>query len=285
MGQALYAAEPAARAVFDRADHLLGFPLTRLCFEGPEAALTDTLNQQPALYTAAFAAWRSLQAAGEPPPNFVAGHSLGEFTALAVAGALEFEAGLALVRRRAELMQAAGQTQPGAMAAVLGLEAETVAALCQQASQAAGRPVQIANDNCPGQLVISGAAEALAEAGRLAEAAGARRVLPLPITIAAHSPLMGPAAADFAQAVDATPFAAPAVPVIANASAEPLTTAEAIRAELKAQLTAPVRWADSMRFLLAQGVTAFVEVGPGEVLLGLMKRIERSVERRKAGGL
>ncbi len=282
MGRTLYERDPAARAVFDQADELLGFPLSTLCFEGPAEVLTDTINQQPALYVTGVAAWRVMQAQGQevwPAAAYFAGHSLGEFTALTAAGSLDFAAGLALVRRRGELMKAAGETAPGAMAAVLGLDGEVVAAACRQAQAESGRPVQVANDNCPGQIVISGDDAALTLALDLLQAAGARKLVRLPITIAAHSPLMASAAAAFAAAVGETPLRRPDAPVIGNTSARPLADPEAIRAELVAQLTGNVRWTESMRFLLAEGVERFVEVGPGDVLTGLMKRIERSVER------
>lgn len=282
MGHVLYEREPAARAVFDQADELLGFSLSTLCFHGPEDALTDTVNQQPALFVTGMAAWKVI---GEddawPAPAYLAGHSLGEFTALTAAGSLSFADGLALVRRRGELMQRAGETEPGAMAAVLALETERLEAVCAEARETTGRPVQVANDNCPGQVVISGDETALQEAMRLAEAAGARKVVRLPITIAAHSPLMATAATDFAAVVATTPIEAPAVPVIGNTSARPLTTPTEIRDELVAQLTGNVRWTESMRYLLAQGADAFIEVGPGNVLTGLMKRIDRKVARRR----
>jgi len=282
MGHVLYEREPAARAVFDQADELLGFPLSTLCFHGPEDALTDTINQQPALFVTGMAAWKVIgQDDAWPAPAYLAGHSLGEFTALTAAGSLSFADGLALVRRRGVLMQRAGETEPGAMAAVLALETERLEAVCAEARETTGRPVQVANDNCPGQVVISGDETALQEAMRLAEAAGARKVVRLPITIAAHSPLMATAAADFAAVVAITPMEAPAVPVIGNTSARPLTTPTEIRDELVAQLTGNVRWTESMRYLLAQGADAFVEVGPGNVLTGLMKRIDRKVARRK----
>lgn len=283
MGRALYEREPAARAVFDQADRLLGFALSTLCFEGPAKELTDTVNQQPALYVTGVAAWRVMQEQGPdvwPPAAYFAGHSLGEFTALAAAGSLDFADGLALVRRRGELMKRAGETAPGAMAAVLGLDSQEAALACQKAQEQSGGVIQLANDNCPGQVVISGDGHTLALAMALLQQAGARKVVPLPITIAAHSPLMGTAAAEFAEAVAATPLQSPGAPVIGNTSARPLTTPEAVREELIAQLTGSVRWTESMRYLRAQGVERFVEVGPGDVLTGLMKRIDRQAERQ-----
>ncbi|MCI0726517.1 MAG: ACP S-malonyltransferase [Chloroflexi bacterium] len=281
MGQELYLNEPASRAVFDQADEQLGFSLSRLCFEGPEESLTDTANQQPALLVTSVAAWRAMQAHDFPRPDYVAGHSLGEFSALVAAGSLDFADALALVRRRGQLMKQAGDQEPGAMAAILALDVAQVTELCAQAEATTGRPVQVANDNCPGQVVISGDQEALAEAVRLAEAAGARKVVRLPITIAAHSRLMAPAATEFAEAVEATPIRPPKVPVMANVTACPLTEPAGIRAELEAQLTASVRWTDSIKYLLGQGVDTFVEVGPGDVLLGLVKRIDRQAKRLK----
>ncbi len=281
MGQTLYEREPAARAVFDQADELLGFPLSRLCFEGPEAELTDTVNQQPALFVTSLAAWQVIQQQEEwPPAAFVAGPSLGELSALAAAGSLSFADGLALVRRRGELMKAAGQQEPGAMAAILGLDIEVVAEVCHAAQEKTGRPVQIANDNCPGQAVISGDKEALAEAMAGAQAAGARKVVELAITIAAHSPLMASAATAFAEAVANTPIQPPQIPVVVNLTAKPAATPEEIRAELTGQLTGGVQWTNSMRYLLQEGVETFIEVGPGDVLTSLMKRIDRKAERR-----
>lgn len=281
MGQALYADSLAARAIFDAADQALGYAISNICFTGPAATLTNTVHQQPALFVTSLAAWETLRERERTPPHFVAGHSLGEFAALVAAGSLDFADGLKLVQQRGQLMQAAGEAQPGAMAAILALERDTVTALCEQATAELNQPVQLANDNCPGQVVISGHAEALERTLELARAAGARKVVRLPITIAAHSALMASAADAFARAVDRTPLKAPQVPVVGNVGAQPLTTADAIRAELKAQLTAPVDWTASMRYLLAQGVDTFVEVGPGSVLLGLVKRIDRKAQRIK----
>lgn len=281
MGYDFYERSPEARAVFDQADAQLGFALSSLCFTGPEEALTDTINQQPALFVTSVAAWQTMMARGWEPPAFVAGHSLGEFSALAAAGSLSFADGLTLVRRRGKLMKLAGEREPGAMAAILGLETAVVHQLCTQASDETSRVVQLANDNCPGQIVISGDKEALVRAMALAQEAGARKVVQLPITIAAHSPLMASVAAEFAQAVDETPVQPPQMPVIGNVTAQPLTTPEAIRTEMKAQLTSPVAWTDSVNYMARQGVDTFVEVGAGDVLLGLVKRINRQAQRIK----
>ena len=281
MGQKLYQNTPEARAVFDQADEHLGFSLSTLCFEGPEETLTDTVNQQPALFVTSLAMWQRMLAQGWEMPVYMAGHSLGELSALTAAGALSFADGLHLVRQRGELMKAAGEREPGSMAAILALDMPTVTAVCQQASEESGRSVQVANDNCPGQVVISGDEVALSRAMELAEAAKARKVVKLPITIAAHSKLMASAAEAFAQAVDETPIQAPDVPVMGNVTAQPLTTPDQIRAELKAQLTSGVAWTESMNYLLAQGVDNFVEVGPGDTLLSFMKRINRKAKRVK----
>jgi [acyl-carrier-protein] S-malonyltransferase len=279
MGHDLYHAEPASRAVFDQADQELGFALSSLCFVGPEDELKDTLNQQPALFATSIAAWRAAESKGWTSPSFVAGHSLGEFSALVVAGSLDFSDGLRLVRRRAELMKAAGDREPGAMAAILALDVGQVEEICRDAQEATGLPVQVANDNCPGQVVISGNRTALECATELARENGARKVVVLPITIAAHSALMASSTGEFAQAVDETAFADPIIPVIGNVSGEPLASPDAIRSELKDQLTSPVQWAGSMRYLLDQGTDTFIETGPGGVLLGLIKRIDRKVKR------
>ncbi len=281
MGRDLYEQNAEARAIFDEADAQLGFSLSSLCFSGPEADLTDTVNQQPALFTTSMAMFAALQAKGTPLPAFVAGHSMGEISALAAAGSLSFAAGLRLARRRGELMAQAGESAPGAMAAILALDTDVVRRICAEASEKNGRFVQLANDNCPGQIVISGDKDALQDAARMAEAAGARKVVVLPITIAAHSPLMASASAEFTEVVAATLIHPPQIPIIGNVSAQPLADAAAIRAELAAQLTAPVRWTESMNYLTAQGVTSVMEVGPGDVLLSLMKRIDRTVTRWK----
>lgn len=281
MGRELYEQSPAARAVFDGADAFLGFSLSLICFEGPVEELTDTSVQQPALYTTSLAAWAVLQEREHPTPAFLAGHSLGEISALAAAGALSFSDGLALVRRRGELMKLAGDRQPGGMAAVLGLDATPVAEICRQAAAETDRFVGLANDNCPGQIVISGDETALERAMTLLGEAGARKVVRLPISIAAHSPLMHSVAEAFAAAVETTPLEPARIPVVANVSARPVSSPAEIRSELKAQLTSPVAWTDSIRYLSGQGVTSYLEVGPGDVLLGLVKRIDRSAERTK----
>ena len=267
---------PAAARVFEEADQILGYPLSRLCFDGPAETLDETINTQPAIYTAGIATLRALESVHGPlTPLAAAGHSLGEFTALTAVGALPFESGLRLVQERARLMKEAGEASPGAMAALLGLTVDEARAVCEQASAEVGRPVVVANDNCPGQVVISGDNEAMDRALPLAKERGAKRAVKLAVSIAAHSPLMGHAVESFRTALAATPFDAPRVPIIGNVTAAPLRTTSDIRAELDAQLTSSVRWTESVRELRALGVMVFAELGPKDVLTGLLKRIDR----------
>ncbi|PWH12517.1 MAG: [acyl-carrier-protein] S-malonyltransferase [Anaerolineae bacterium] len=270
MGRELAEAFPAARAIFEQADEILGFPFSKLMWEGPKEELDDTINTQPALFIHSLAAWQSLSPV--PTPRFVAGHSLGQLSALTAAGALSFADGLRLVRKRGELMKLAGQRNPGGMAAILGLDISTLEAVCAEASTAT-EIVQVANDNCPGQVVISGHKAALERAMLAAKAAGAKRALPLAVSIAAHSPLMATIQAEWDAAVDEAPFCDATIPVVGNVSAAPLVSAEELRADVRAQMQQRVRWTESVRWMNAQGVEIFVEVGTGTVLGGLVKRI------------
>ena len=280
MGRDVAQAHQSAREIFQQADDVLRFELSALCFDGPEDALNDTINTQPALYVCSIAILRALQAVQpESTPLMVAGHSLGEITALAAAGALTFDDGLRLVRERGRLMKEADAQQSGGMAAILGLDADVVRKLCTDAQELTGRPVVVANDNCPGQIVISGDDSALEAAMQSLQAQGARKVVRLPISIAAHSPLMEPASYAFADALSKTPFSAPQVPVYANATASPVHTVDEIRQLLGKQLMQPVRWTESVQAMIVAGATRFVEIGPGDVLTGLTKRIDRGVER------
>ncbi len=280
MGRELYARFPEARAVFERADALLSISIAQLCFEGPVEALNDTLNTQPAILTVSVAAVRVLEEQGDGDgPSFVAGHSMGEFSALVAAGALSFQDGLTLVRERGRLMKQAGEQTPGGMAAILGLDRAALEPICASVREQSGEYVGVANDNCPGQVVISGAMAALERAMAMAQERGAKRAVRLAVSIAAHSPLMGEAALEFRRLLDATPFRAPSIPLVANATATPLTNPDEMREALGRQLTSPVQWTDSVRWMIAQGVDRFVEVGPKDVLTGLTKRIDRSVER------
>lgn len=281
MGADLAQVFPEAEATFALADDILNTTLSALCFEGPAEELNDTYNTQPALYVMGVALLRVLDAAFEDElrPAFVAGHSLGELTALTAAGALSFTDGLRLVRERGRLMNAASQRSPGAMAAILGLDAEAVRAICAETSEQTGKVLVLANDNCPGQIVISGHPEAIDAAVPLATERGARRAVPLVVSVASHSPLMESITADFRAALDQTPFSVPTIPIIGNVKAAPLESVDAIRAELDAQLTSSVRWTESAQYMLDQGVMTFIELGPKDVLSGLMKRIDRQATR------
>ncbi len=277
MGRDLAVAYPQARQTFEEADDILGYALSRLMWDGPEADLNDTLNTQPALYVHSMAAQRVF---AHLYPDFlpasVAGHSLGELSALTAAGALSFAEGLRLVRKRGELMKRAGERSPGSMAAILGLDIPVLEKVCQAAS-AAGETVQVANDNCPGQVVISGAKTAVERAIEGAKAAGAKRGIPLAVSIAAHSPLMASIQEEWNAAVDACTMDDPLVPVIGNVHAEPIETADTLRADIKAQMQSRVRWSESVQGMLRTGTQAFVEVGSGNVLLGLIRRIAQSL--------
>lgn len=286
MAAALADTYPAARDALEEADDVLGFALSRLCFEGPEDVLTDTVNAQPALLAASVAALRALAAevggaalsGAQGASNFVAGHSMGEYTALVAAGSMTYPDALRLVRTRGRLMKEAGQQAPGLMAAVLGLDEGQVAAVCAQETRSGGI-AQVANDNCPGQVVISGDRAGMEAVMAALAAAGAKKVMPLAVSIAAHSPLMQPAADELRAAIEATPVAAPVVPLVGNTTANLLTDVAAIRDELAAQLTGSVRWTASVQAMAGAGATTFVEVGPGEVLGGLVKRIDRKAAR------
>jgi [acyl-carrier-protein] S-malonyltransferase len=279
MGKNLCGLSPSAAAVFAQADQVIGFPLSQLCFEGPPEALNDTVNTQPAILTVSIAAHRALEEhVGQPA--FVAGHSLGEFSALVAADTLTFAEALLLVRERGRLMKEAGERSPGGMAAVIGLPAAEVEELCARVRGASGGYVGIANDNCPGQAVISGDEGALQAGIEAAKAAGARRVIRLAVSIAAHSPLMAEAATAFRRALERATIQPPRMPFVANGTAGPLTDPDQIREALGRQLTSPVHWTESVRWMIRQGATRFVEVGPGEVLTGLLRRIDRGVDRK-----
>jgi [acyl-carrier-protein] S-malonyltransferase len=280
MGQDLEAGYPAARETFAQADQALGFSLSRLCFAGPEEQLRQTAFTQPAVFVHSVAAWRVLAAEGVEPVC-AAGHSLGEYAALVAAGALDFGAGLELVRQRGQLMQRAGEERPGRMVAVMGLDDERVSELCRQA--AAVGAVVPANFNAPGQVVVSGESAAVECLGELARAAGAGRVVELAVSGAFHSPLMEPAARRMEALLRAAPIRAPRVPVITNVAARPVREPEELRQCLIEQMTCPVRWTESVRELGPMGATIAVEVGPGAVLKGLARRIEPRLEVLNAG--
>jgi [acyl-carrier-protein] S-malonyltransferase len=277
MGKDLAAADASARAVFAEADEILGYSLSRLCWDGPAEELNDTAVTQPALLTHSVAVLRALEAR-QPglAPAVVAGHSLGEFSALVAAGALDFAPALRLVQQRGRLMKEAGQRNPGGMAAVLGLDVEQIDTICRAVEAESGGVVQVANDNCPGQVVISGDEAALATAMERLAAAGAKRTIRLAVSIAAHSALMAPASPTFGQRVDEAGVRDPALPVIGNVGAQVLRDAAGVRDDVKAQLTSRVRWTESVRRMIAEGMQSFAEVGTGDVLIGLLRRIDRT---------
>jgi [acyl-carrier-protein] S-malonyltransferase len=279
MGQALVQRSEEARQVFAEADRILGFPLSDLCFGGPAETLTETSNAQPAILTTSIAALRALQAARPdlPQPAFLAGHSLGEYSALVASGALQFSDAVRLTRVRGQLMARAGEQTPGSMAAILGLEDHHVAEICGRAAAETGSVVQVANYNSPGQVVISGEKRGVERALEFAKEARGRTRL-LAVSIAAHSALMASIVDEFSARVAATPLGSPSVAVIGNLSARPLSDSHEIRKELVGQLTGSVRWTESVRTMMDGGVDRFVEIGPGAVLTGLIKRIAPEAE-------
>jgi [acyl-carrier-protein] S-malonyltransferase len=271
MGKDLAEKFPSAKAWFDRANSVLGYDLTSICFNGPEAELTKTENAQPGIF---LVSWVAFQLLKEQLPSLTfqatAGLSLGEFTALAAADAIPFEDGLKLVRQRGRFMQEACEATRGGMAAIIGLDEAPTREVCARAG------VVLANLNCPGQLVISGETEKIAQACELAKAKGARRALPLPVAGAYHSPLMATAQQKLQAELAGVNFNEPKVTVVSNVTAQPHTGADSIRSRLVQQVTSSVRWEESMRHLLAEGFTRFIELGPGTTLSGFMKRIEKN---------
>jgi [acyl-carrier-protein] S-malonyltransferase len=278
MGQDLYNDFKSAKAVFDQADQALGFPISRLCFDGPEEELRQTVNAQPAIVTVSFACLEACrEIGGLPPASFVAGHSLGEYTALAAAGVLDFADAVALSQERGRLMHEAGQMTPGGMAAIIGLDEAPLAELCAESG------AQVANFNCPGQIVISGAEDNLNQAVEMAKDRGAHRAIPLQVSGAFHTPLMQPAVDGLARVIAKLSFKDPTTPIIGNTTAKPLTTARAVKEELLDQLCNCVQWQRSVEYMISKGVSTFIEIGPGKVLAGLIKRIDRSVKMLNIG--
>lgn len=271
MGRDLYDNFQSARAVFEEADKTLCFSLSKLCFEGPDEELRQTRNAQPALVTVSVACLKALAEFGVtlPQPAFVAGHSLGEYTALVAAEVLDFATTVYLARERGRLMWEAGQVKAGGMAAILGLDEASLAEVCQKTG------TWIANYNCPGQLVISGAKENLGQAMELAKARGALRTMPLPVSGAFHTPLMQPAVEGMTKAIEKVKFNRPRIPIVANTTAQPLTAADTIKDELIRQLNNAVQWQRSIEFMIKNSVPTFIEIGPGNVLTGLIKRISK----------
>ena len=275
MGSALYTTYPSAKKVFDEADGILGFALSRLCFDGPEEVLTETINVQPAVLTVSIACLKAAQEVSSdcmPLPDIVAGHSLGEYTALVAAGSLRFSEALQLVRERGRLMNEAAQSRRGGMIAVIGLEENDIVGICQSTG------TEISNINSPGQIVVSGAEENLAEFKKRAEIQGARRIIPLKVSGAFHSQLMHPAIEGLQTAIVGCTFRELSVPIIANVTGQMLSDARSIKEELANQLINCIQWQRIIENMIADGVTRFFEIGHGRVLAGLIRRINAEVE-------
>lgn len=274
MGKELYETNPAFADYLDKANELLKADLKKIMFEGPEEKLKQTQFTQPAIFVHSVALFKTLQA----KPDMTAGHSLGEFSALVACGALSFEDALAVVHRRGELMQQAGTENPGTMAAVIGLDDEAVEHVCEQASQQTGKEVVAANYNCPGQLVISGDSTAVPKAVELAKEKGARMAMLLPVSGAFHSSLMKPAYDGLKERLENLEIKKPHCPIYSNYTAQPASDVDEIRANLLNQLMNPVKWTQTLQNMKANGATEFIEVGPGKVLQGLVKRTLKEVE-------
>lgn len=276
MGQEFAEQHPAARHIFDQADEALGYALSELCFLGPEEELKLTYHTQPAILTTSLALYEVFKEQA-PKPAYVAGHSLGEYSALVAAGALEFTEAVQTVRKRGQLMDEAVPAGQGAMAAVMGGERELVGQVCDEVSLT-GQAVQMANMNCPGQIVISGAKEGVEEASARLKAAGIRRVIPLVVSGPFHSDLMKPAASKLAHVLEKVNFQTAKVPVVTNVDARPVMLGEDIEHALIEQVFSPVLWEDSVQWMIEAGVNTFVEIGPGKVLAGLIKKINKDVQ-------
>ncbi|MBI4200049.1 MAG: ACP S-malonyltransferase [Chloroflexi bacterium] len=283
MGRDLHEHSPAARQVFDKVDEALGWRLSHLMFTGPAEELQQTANSQPAILTASLASMAAAKEQADGPawaqPAFVAGHSLGEYTALVAAGVADLQNTIRLVQERGRLMQEASDRCPGSMVAILGLEESAVLELCRESG------TQIANINSPGQIVISGERDKVAEAVKLAHARGAKRAIPLPVNGGFHSYLMGPALEGMQQTLKGVQFREPATPIVANCTARPLGAISEVKAELLQQLCGCVRWQDCITYMANSGVTTFIEFGPGRVLGGLVKRIAPEAQVMSVGDL
>ena len=282
MGKDLYDNFDSVKTLFKQADEAVGFSLSKIFFEGPEEELRKTSNAQPALVAVSIACLRAAQEVGGknlPAPSFMAGHSLGEYTALAAANAIDFSTAVFLAKERGRLMFEAGLQTPGGMMAIIGMDEAILAEICKETKTV------IANINSPGQLVISGATENITKAGEMAKAKGAARAIPLQVSAAFHSPLMQPAVDGMTQILAKVTFKDPMVPIIANVTAQPLTGSSQIREELLKQLCNGVQWQRSVEYMVKQQVGKFIEIGPGKVLAGLVKRITRESEMVNIGDL
>ena len=278
MGRDLAENFPIAQQLFEKANEILGFDLAQLCFAGDENELKQTENAQVALYVTSVSAFRSLQSICPFTPDAMAGHSVGEYAALTAANVLSFEDGLRLVRTRGELMRDAALRMPGTMAAVLGIESEPARLLCKAVREATGKLLAVANYNGGGQIVVSGETEAVEKAGELAKDFGAKRTLPLAVSGAFHSPLMVTAGDALFAHLSRTAFRKPTIPIISNVSALPVEMPDDLTGGLTRQVSGSVRWEESMQWMIANGITRFVEFGSGEVLSGLMRRIDKTAQ-------
>ncbi|MFC0271260.1 ACP S-malonyltransferase [Metabacillus herbersteinensis] len=275
MGRELFDKVPVSTAIFQQADKKLAETLTEVIFEGPQDTLTLTYNAQPALLTTSIAVLEHFKTYGFQA-DYVAGHSLGEYTALVAAGVLSFEDAVLAVKKRGEFMDEAVPAGIGAMAAILGMDSEPLTEITAEITQS-GHPVQLANLNCPGQIVISGSAEGVEKASLLAKEKGAKRAIPLEVSGPFHSQLMEPAASKLKQVLSELSFQKADIPVLANVTAQPVTNPDEIQELLVKQLYSPVQWEESIRTMIELGVNTFIEIGPGKVLSGLVKKIDRSV--------
>lgn len=282
MGKDLYDTFDAAKTIFKQADETLGMSISKMCFEGPEEELQLTKNTQPALLTVSYACMKAIEEINDGSfvaADYLAGHSLGEYTALAVANVLDFSTAVYLARERGRLMYEAGQQSPGAMSAVMGLDEDVLTAICRDTATV------IANYNTPGQLVISGMKDDVLKASEQAQSAGASRVVPLNVSGAFHSPLMKPAQEGLTEIIDKLEFGDPDIPVIANTTALPLTSGDQVKKELIDQLCNGVQWQRSIEYMINAGVVTFIEIGPGRVLSGLVKRINKEVTLQNIGNV
>ena len=282
MGADLYHTSSSASEVFDETDAILGFPLSRLCFEGPEEELTKTHNVQPAVLATSIACLRTAQHTNNndlPFPSLIAGHSLGEYTALVAANVLSLGDAVNLVRERGRLMHAAGQKNPGGMLAIMGLDLEAIEEICLRSK------CDISNINCPIQTVISGAVESLAEAKELARARGALRLIPLKVSGAFHSSLMEPVVDEFSEVLSTFVLQPPTIPIIANVTTRILTDTDSIKEELLEQLRHCIQWQSSIEYMIRSGVTSFYEIGPGKVLCSLIKRTSAEIQALNISGV
>lgn len=272
MGKELYDNYPESRVIFEKAEAVLGFDLKQVCFNGPQDLLKETHVSQPAIVTVSIAAFEAFKARTDIIPSYMAGLSLGEYSALIVSGSLTFECGIRLIKRRGELMDEAARKYPGKMAAVLDLSMQKIKEICSASG------AEIANLNCPGQIVISGESRAVDKAVVLCEQAGAKRVIPLEVSGAFHSSLMLEAALELKKVLENTPILSPSVPVVSNYTALPQDSVDRVMENLFFQIRSLVKWEDSMRFMLSEGIRNFIEFGPGKVLKGLMRKIDPAAQ-------